>query len=485
MKKTFLKAVAAAAVVAATVALSSVAAFAGALPELQDPTKPLEMGTTYDMNKNGGVVASNSGGTIVENGQFSYNCTVDGSGLKVKQQSSTDQIAKFLTPAEQCRIAITISNDKAATLSYGDSNTLTCAANSRTKSDIIPASTIVTLNGATTSGATITTIEVLPPVDQTKDVTIKVTDFTSGNDLKDVITVTGDGEEVQASQDGTYTLSIGTEYTVSADGYSSESFTVTDETTSVELILISDEALNNGKELNLSNCKITIKDTSGNTVAPILGGADDMFLINAGITYSDPYLRVSKDVGRNIQFTVKSKAKVIFSGIKSSNSTERTLQLMKDGTPVGSWKTKNVEIDGIVDVEPGTYTITTPDSSMQFKSVKVCGELEKPELKAICTKAASNTNVAAVQYDGKCYAVAVISKADAETATKAVLNYTADASIDTDTVYTSVKFDKEYTATDFSESASAEDYVYAVAIDDAVYSGNLVGTIQKIKVSVE
>lgn len=322
----------------------------------------------------------------------------------------------------------------------------------------------------------------------TKDVTVSAKDFTTGDPISN-ITVNDGSSNVEAKSDNTYSLVVGNTYTVSADGYSSESFTVTDETTSVEFTLLSDEIKNNGKVLNVSNSGFT-KDSANYSVAPVNGGDDGMFLINAGVMNNGSYLRVSSDNNRNIQFKVTSKAKVVFSGIKSSNNNaERTLQLKNGEDVKGSWSTMSTDIDGTVDVEAGTYTITTPDTSMQFKSVTVYGNMEKLPVEAVITKTNSASKVAVAQYNDKCYAVAVISKADAESAdaTKVMLNYTADASIDSDTVYTSVNFDKEYTAQDFLSSASADDYVFAAVIDGTQYdtdSVKMLPQIQKIQVSV-
>lgn len=143
--------------VAAMLALGSVSVFA-ALPAA-DPTVALEIGSTYNVTTSG-IFAKNKAGTEVKSSdnRFVATCTIDSKGFNLKNDGNG---VKFLTPASECKVTFTETNSKASKVSWtadGNENSADVPAGGGTVT--LPANTVCTMVGTTSSSAKIPTVEV-------------------------------------------------------------------------------------------------------------------------------------------------------------------------------------------------------------------------------------------------------------------------------------------------------------------------------------
>ena len=151
MKFSFKKVVAAA--LAATMTLGCVPAFA---TPSADPEVAVVIGETYDLTTGGGLftkqkVTDNKVQTSTD-GRFISDATIDGAGVNMKPDQGG---LKLLTPgdADGCKLIITDGNEKDFKVSYNGKSE-TSNGVSVYKTGVIPANTVVTIEGNTTKGST-------------------------------------------------------------------------------------------------------------------------------------------------------------------------------------------------------------------------------------------------------------------------------------------------------------------------------------------
>ncbi|MBR1444200.1 MAG: hypothetical protein IJ583_11805 [Firmicutes bacterium] len=285
------------------------------------------------------------------------------------------------------------------------------------------------------------------------------------NTLVYTATKNGDAFEVILPQGVTYKISV-----LDDEGYKTSAYKINETT----LTLASETT----KELDLTGTKITKWDkTDAGTTMPNNVTIEKKTAVYKGITVN---ATASYNVGgntRNGKFASsngQANSKTIFT-VPLDNANQEVVVNINESNSHGIGCT--IEYTA---APAAVITIDDPVDSYYSAYIDSIEIVDKP---VEITKATATTNVAVVSYNGKYYAVAVVSKADAETKDTLKLAYTKGSKTSS-TVYKNITIDKNYDATAFLDSATADDYLYAVEISNA--SGNgIVDKIQTITVSLE
>ena len=481
MKKTFLKAVAAATVVAATVALSSVAVFAAQTTTVWTPDQPqdwviFEQGSasnTWSDKTTSNTYTATFTDKIFNNGE-----TGAIKGQKNKMSGDASDSLKIFTNGSNAQIKIyaTINNSDAKKTSFAKVD------GTKHSSDLIHANRAAaepTLEAYTytlvdAGEHTITfnnkeievyRLELTDEAIEYTNVAIKVVDLSTGSDVSDYsITLNG---KAPTLTDGKYKLTVNRVYDIVAEGYDSTTYTVASGDTEKTIYLSPSDS----PEYTVKGTDIqSAVNTSSKLDEGGYYGTDSMFYVAKDVKYTDNRLQFTKDA--TIQFKTKAGAIVNLIEIQASNkTTDATINIVDESGKVvyttgainGDKHTLTATIE-----KAGTYTLkVTEDSantSANVNTITIKGQLESM---AAEDKVDGKTdgNVAVIKgADGTYYAVVIVSEEEAQA--NSALNVSAGgaASVEIDTVYDSVVIDgTPYTAGDLGGSAG--DFVSGIKLD--------------------
>lgn len=470
MKGFFNKAVVAVGVMVSALALSSVCAWAGI-----SETKEYNF-TNYTQVTNDPDTTTYAGLTIT--GKPAAIASDKGAGITLSKSDASDTIQFTVDKKFSLDLTSNHSNKSKGTIVTCEGKVYPSTTNG-TKADLslsdLPAGTY-TIKSDGSNHAYITTMKITVAASVTKNYTINVTDAITGDSVDFTIK---DGAKTITPSSGVYSLDTSITYTVSADGYPNTELVIpTDDSTTIDMELLPTNAATN--ELNLSNIGITSDETTTTAHNTATG-----FLINSGIMNNkDKFIRVNNT--GSIQFKLTTAGLAKFTGITSSSSSSiRTLTLTGDNGSEYSFSTDGTSIDKDQKLAAGTYTIGTPDGSMQFVSLTVYGTLEElPVPAAIAvTKTTSTSKVAVVAVDDTYYAVAIIdptvSGATVE-GTDVNLDVTVsynEESVAINSVYKSVTINgTEYKASDLG--GNGNQYVYGFTVTPNTSVSNIADDIQ-------
>ena len=155
----------------------------------------------------------------------------------------------------------------------------------------------------------------------------------------------------------------------------------------------------------------------------------------------------------------------------------------------------NVYTDAFEEQKKGNYAYYAEFTAEEDGKYKVYSDQNRlvvfgvnytPAAASIVIQNANSTaNASAVSYDGKYYAVAVISADDADDTTKSTVVLAAGGQVlaTTGTVYSAVEFDQEYTAESFGGAKG--DYLYAAEVTGVGEATDAMDKINHIMVTVE
>ena len=519
MKNFFTKAIVAAGVMASAMVLSSVCAFA------TDYTSSTLTGLSYSVETNGTTktttweFAGNSDKTAINAGDTLEGILVTGTGTKSFSTDNKFSVSKdmgFSVPVDENSqggtIAITATGsnaDRYLILNYEDGGDnsgkkivpYTKAENTLnfTTSDISEDYLKFTNNpkGGDYKISKIVLTETVG-VATTSEYTVSVKDVFSGEAISGFTVKLG--EETVSPSAGKYTFTTGNTYVFSADGYESKDVAVTAATASSFVVELTPVAADISEAGTYSLIDGVTAENDKDTVAAGFVYAGHLTEANTGTgsmkrkndngVYS---IEIQKKGGSSIKFTTTETFEVTVPFTSTSGTNESDLAIKNasgaDVSDVVTHKGSTIsEASNVtVTLEPGTYYIYSPGNSDSTKGRGA--RLYSVTFAAVSDITIQNANsteyASAVSYDGKYYAVAVISADDADDTTKSTVVLAAGGQelATTGTVYSAVEFDQEYTAESFGGAAG--DYLYAAEVTGVGEATDAMDKINHIMVTVE
>ncbi|HAG04466.1 MAG TPA: hypothetical protein DCG28_03405 [Lachnospiraceae bacterium] len=237
---------------------------------------------------------------------------------------------------------------------------------------------------------------------------------------------------------GKYALKANTEYTVSANGYVSQTFTLSSSDTEKEIELTP----NNYKTYTLSGSDLGLTDKAYQVGDVVL---NEKFLVGNYVRYNNSKIEVNENSA--VKIFPSAASRLTISGIKAGGDSNRTLVVKKDGTPVNfsgaydnlntssSEHTKSAPENLVLVMDANrVYTITakkgdgSTDSEIGFDSLSVTGQFSTPttEFKLL---APTSSKPAVISFDNKYYALTVVTEEQANNSSSVSINGKSSESI--------------------------------------------------------
>ncbi|MEI3163660.1 MAG: hypothetical protein V8S74_09805 [Lachnospirales bacterium] len=486
--------------VAAMLALGSVSVLA-ALPAT-DPTVALEIGSTYNVTTSG-IFAKNSAGKEAKSSdeRFVATCAIDSKGFNLKNDGNG---VKFLTPASECKVTFTETNSKASKVSWtadGNENSADVPAGGGTVT--LPANTVCTMVGATSSSAKIPTVEVKSAVAPTAyyslSGTVKVNGVAKsgvtvklrGSDYVTSSTVTTDEtgaykfENIGNIETVDVVIEDGTDYF----GATINDISVTSDITGQDFDLtekVSAKSISTSAFLSANNIDLGSETSKNFTNESVLA---DYFTV---VTDSNPltvdtantkfgnttFTQRIKTNGagstskRAIKFTTTGAGYVQVVAITGSNTDTARKCVLSDGTnELASVACAVKTVDETATAVPtalnyylsgaGTYYIYS-SANIGILSVNVV-------VGANLTQSSDASKPAAYVNGTDAYILSAVPKASAETSSVLSIDTVGEDNIDTTgTVFESVVIDNfAFDASAVCSAAADGDYIYGVHLENA------------------
>ncbi|GEM_PF-2905953 len=238
---------------------------------------------------------------------------------------------------------------------------------------------------------------------------------------------------------GKYALKANTEYTVSANGYVSQTFTLSSSDTEKEIFLTP----TNYETYTLSGSDLGLTDKAYQVGDVVL---KEKFLVGNYVRYNNSKIEVNENSA--IKIFPSAPGRLTISGIVDGGDSNRTLVVKKDGTPVNfggtydnlntssSEPAKSAPEDLVLVMDANrVYTITaakgegsSSDSEIGFDSLSVTGQFSTPttEFKLL---APTSSKPAVVSFDNKYYALTVVTEEQANNSSSVSINGKSSESI--------------------------------------------------------
>lgn len=237
---------------------------------------------------------------------------------------------------------------------------------------------------------------------------------------------------------GKYALKANTEYTVSANGYVFQTFTLSSNDTEkeIELTPINYKTYTlNGSDLGLTDKAYQVGDVVLN----------EKFLVGNYVRYNNSKIEINENSA--VKIFPSAASRLTISGIKAGGDSNRTLVVKKGGTPVdfgGAYNNLNTSSSEPAKSAPedlvlvmdanSVYTITatkgegSPDSEIGFDSLSVTGQFSTPTTEFDLLAPASS-KPAVVSFNNKYYALTVVTEEQANNSSSVSINGKSSESI--------------------------------------------------------